>query len=290
MVRFTPARLNRKNRTDFPSMGSKAIQGKVMTFWLCDVAVKFAEREGATDLDRLVAACIHTYADVLKMMDEFPLLLSEEQAEKIFSVGQVHLLSYARLRKLSHEATGWQSLNRSMWLLLPKHHHMMHMLETTRETRVNPRFYTLLCGESFMGIISRMGRLVHRSTVSKRVAERYLAKLGLFIRTRYALDESCTGKKTYGNAALMDWNAVMKWASQSMLYHLAPTNHRGPPHEGSKGLGAHWNINWWARGHFEVPRRVWIHRASIYSFFFIHSSKNLATIHLLVPLKSYTLW
>ena len=187
MVRFTPARLNRKNRTDFPSMGSKAIQGKVMTFWLCDVAVKFAEREGATDLDRLVAACIHTYADVLKMMDEFPLLLSEEQAEKIFSVGQVHLLSYAQLRKLSHEATGSQSLNRSMWLLLPKHHHMMHMLETTRETRVNPRFYTLLCGESFMGIISRMGRLVHRSTVSKRVAERYLAKLGLFIRTRYAL-------------------------------------------------------------------------------------------------------
>ena len=53
------------------------------------------------------------------------------------------------------------------------------------------------------------------------------------------LDESCTGKKTYGNAVLMDWNAVMKWASQSMLYHLAPTNHRGPPHEGSKGLGAH---------------------------------------------------
>lgn len=53
------------------------------------------------------------------------------------------------------------------------------------------------------------------------------------------LDESCTGKKTYGNAALMDWNAVMKWASQSMLYHLAPTNHWGPPHEGSKGLGAH---------------------------------------------------
>ena len=87
MVRFTPARLSRKNRTDYPSMGSKAIQGKVMTFWLCDVTVKFAEREGATDLDRLVAACIHTYADVLKMMDEFPLLLSEEQAEKIFSVG-----------------------------------------------------------------------------------------------------------------------------------------------------------------------------------------------------------
>ena len=82
---------------------------------------------------------------------------------------------------------GAKSLNRCLWQLLPKHHFMMHMLETTRETRVNPKFFTLLCGESFMGIISRMARLVHRSTVSKRVAERYLAKIGLFIRLQFKL-------------------------------------------------------------------------------------------------------
>lgn len=115
-------------------------------------------------------------------MDRWPLLLSVEQAEHFFQTGQSHLLIYAQLRKHSSEQTGAHAINRCCWQLMPKHHYFQHLLHTVRQERVNPAYFTLLCAESFVGTVARMARLAHRLTLSKRVAEKYLVKLGIVLQ------------------------------------------------------------------------------------------------------------
>ena len=179
--RFTLARLNRKFRVCMPSLNSKAVPGKHLTLWLSEVAQQHAARDGSTLLDRQVACCIWSYAELLRLMDEQNLLLSADEAESFYQLGQLHLLTYTHLRSLSSAVRGKQP-NRRLWALIPKHHHMMHMLSTVRQERVSPKFCTLLCAESFIGAISRIARICHCSTVSQRVLQRYFAKFQLLIR------------------------------------------------------------------------------------------------------------
>ena len=49
--RFTCARVNRKSRTMFPVLSSKAIAGKIVSYWLAHEAHVWMQREGATQLD-----------------------------------------------------------------------------------------------------------------------------------------------------------------------------------------------------------------------------------------------
>ena len=163
-------------------MSSKAIAGKTLSFWLAEVACKEAEKPSATQLTKLVASCAWTYMELLKKIESWPLLLTAEQAEYFFKTGQSHLMMYSQLRKQSSEQDGRDSINRSLWQLMPKHHYFQHLLFTVREERVNPAYFTLLCAESFVGTIARMARLSHRSTLSKRVIEKYLVKLAIVVR------------------------------------------------------------------------------------------------------------
>ena len=47
--RFTAARVHRNRRPEFPSMSSKAIAGKTLSFWLAEVACKEAAKPSATN-------------------------------------------------------------------------------------------------------------------------------------------------------------------------------------------------------------------------------------------------
>lgn len=68
--RFTPARLSRSQRTSYPSLSSKAVAGKAISFWLTSCAIEHGRRDGATDLDRHVANCMWTYSEVLRLLDD----------------------------------------------------------------------------------------------------------------------------------------------------------------------------------------------------------------------------
>ncbi|CAL1171746.1 unnamed protein product [Cladocopium goreaui] len=90
---------------------------------------------------------------------ELPVLLSDDQANELYKKGMQHLEIYGYLNSLSAAQAGVRGhgvLNRALWLLLPKHHHFMHMLEDARTSKINPSWYTLLCAESYIG---QMGRL-----------------------------------------------------------------------------------------------------------------------------------
>ena len=68
--RFTPSRLSRTQRASYPCLSSKAACSKALTFWLSKCAVENAARQESTSLDKHVANCIWTYAEVLRLLDE----------------------------------------------------------------------------------------------------------------------------------------------------------------------------------------------------------------------------
>ena len=67
-------------------------------------------------------------------------------------------------RPLHSRTLGFQACNKQLWLLLPEHHHFLHLLtDTIGRDKLNPRYQTLLCGESFVGQIGRMDTGVPQS-------------------------------------------------------------------------------------------------------------------------------
>ena len=68
--RFTCARLNRRSRISYPSLSSKAIASKALTFWLSDCALEFSKQNESSNLAKEVATCAWSYAEILRMLDE----------------------------------------------------------------------------------------------------------------------------------------------------------------------------------------------------------------------------
>ena len=68
--RFTAARLSRTQRTSYPCLSSKAAASKAISFWLLSCAIEHGRSPEASDLDKHVANCIWTYAEVLRLLDE----------------------------------------------------------------------------------------------------------------------------------------------------------------------------------------------------------------------------
>lgn len=176
--RFTPARLGRKTRMNYPVLSSKGIPSKVVTFWIANCCVEFASRQRATDLDRMVSTCLHAYASALRKMDTTGLVLTEEEAESYYQSVNLHLLSYAALHTKSRNARG-RDPGRTMWYLLTKHHHYYHHAKVTRRERINPRMSQLLAAEDWVGRLGRIARATHKGNVSRRTLERYLCLVHL---------------------------------------------------------------------------------------------------------------
>ena len=170
--RFTPARLCRKARLTYPSLASKAVQSKIISFWLACEAADFAARPDATATDKTVSACMWSYVELLRMFDRYPLLLSAEQANDIYAAGMRHLRLYAYLHRESSRRTGTEVM-RNCWLLQPKQHFLYHMCRDCKEQRINPSFFSLLAAESWIGYIGRVSRRTHRTTMTRRTIQRY---------------------------------------------------------------------------------------------------------------------
>lgn len=176
--RFTPARLSRRTRMNYPVLSSKGIPSKVVTFWVTNCCLQHAGRPEATELDRLVATCLHSYVKSLRLMDSAGLVLTENEARAYYDSVMLHLLSYAALHSRSRSAQKKEP-NRTMWYLLCKHHHYYHHAKMTLRERINPRMTQLLAAEDWVGRIGRIARATHKSNVSLRTLERYLALVHL---------------------------------------------------------------------------------------------------------------
>lgn len=174
--RFTPARLNRTSRQTFPCLSSKAATSKILTYWLADLTKQHSDKTSATELDREVAVCMWAYARSLQVLDGAGMLMKDDEKRAFFDMVLLHLQTYAHLHKKSSGVTG-VNLNRSLWQLVPKHHHFFHCAEDCLITGLNPKMNTLLSAESWIGIMGRISKKCHRSSVDKRSIQRYLATM-----------------------------------------------------------------------------------------------------------------
>ena len=176
--RFTCARLSRKGRQSYACLSAKASPSKAVAMWVATLALQHAQRDQASEMDELVATCLQTYAQSLELMDTADLIMTPGEADRFYDLTMTHLQTMALLNKRSR-ALKRKEVGRNLWLLMPKHHYLFHCACKVKRERINPRSAALFAGEDFVGRISRIARMCHRSTVSERVLQRYLALLHL---------------------------------------------------------------------------------------------------------------
>jgi hypothetical protein len=182
--RFTPARVNRRSRQEFPNLSAKAQNCKRVCFWLAAEATSHVRQlevrarsedpkeadDAASKLEaaRVVATCNYCYCKFMRVLDQQGRILTVEAAAMAKQAGYTHLQSYAWLTKKS-------MLDKSsMFSIIPKHHYFTHCLDDLFETRLNPRHVQLLSGESFIGYMSRITAACHRARCGDRALSRYV--------------------------------------------------------------------------------------------------------------------
>ena len=142
----------------------------MLSFWLAICANDFANQPSADATDKAVSTCIWAYVEMLRMLDEYPLLLTEAQGKAIYDTGMRHLRLYAYLHRDSSQRTG-NDVMRNCWLLQPKHHFLYHMCRDCKTQLLNPAYYSLLAAESWIGYIGRVSRMTHRTTMTSRTIQ-----------------------------------------------------------------------------------------------------------------------
>ncbi|CAJ1396099.1 unnamed protein product [Effrenium voratum] len=151
-----------------------AAASKMLSFWLAHSAKQLASQATATELDRQVHVCLFSYARALQLMDSAGLVMPRDTAVEFHRMVLLHLRAYADMHRQSRLVAG-TAVNRCLWLLIPKHHHFIHCAEDALVCQLNPRATNLLCAESFVGMVGRISRGCHRSSVGTRTLERYFA-------------------------------------------------------------------------------------------------------------------
>ena len=104
----------------WPVLNSKAVAGKTISFFLTERAVSWANRPGATMLEKTLATCLWNYARMVEIMDSAKNIFTEVESKQFQEHCLLHLQAYGNLHVQGQAATGKQA-GRNCFLLLPKH-------------------------------------------------------------------------------------------------------------------------------------------------------------------------
>ena len=83
------------------------------------------------------------------------------------------------LRCYSLLARDAQTQRVKRWQLKPKHHHLWHGFRHARISLRNPKHFWLFKHEDFVGRMTRIGRLVHPSSLSRRVLQAWSVEVAM---------------------------------------------------------------------------------------------------------------
>jgi hypothetical protein len=114
------------------------------------------------------------FAELQFVLDSADQFLDGSQVKRATHAANVYLYSYAFL---AHAAI---VDGKKLWKLRPKHHYFQHMMLRLALDHQNPcRQLQCGCEETFMGIIKRIGKACHGSSVYLRTMQRYLMYVSL---------------------------------------------------------------------------------------------------------------
>jgi hypothetical protein len=174
--RFTLGSLNKTKVTGtFPLFNGKAHNTRVVTAFLADLLC--SQRADSLHA-RLVTMCIWALAAFYAAMDAAGDLLSDQEVEDLQSPALEFMATYSALarRSLDQGICAWQ--------VVPKYHNTSHLIDDIRSLKINPKAYWCMCDEDFVGRISRIARVSHRTTLTRRALQRYIITLDQLHRRR----------------------------------------------------------------------------------------------------------
>ncbi len=140
----------------------KAAHTKAMLLWLAHVS-----RTCAHDAwGRLRAVNCCSIAALTVLLDTAGPVLTVAQARRAQRLGRAYLLSHSELARQSAEQ-GMKSFK-----LTPKFHYFDHILEDL-SNRENPKWFSCMMDEDYMGRVTRVTGKCHRVSCVRRCLLRY---------------------------------------------------------------------------------------------------------------------
>lgn len=173
MRRITKEHLNWVSTNHYPT-GSWH-KGDLSTNLMHWVESRFdSESETWTDeMLQLAGEAAKSINACLRLLYESGAWMDENEARKAAQLGLQFLRRYARLALLAHQQ------NQRLWLVMPKHHALHHLLINMLQESEKGPVMNILCtsvqqDEDFIGRGSRLSRHVSSINTSDRMIDRYL--------------------------------------------------------------------------------------------------------------------
>lgn len=171
--RLTPNNLS-FGKQEYPELSSSCKAVTVSHMLRFCTAFALAKTRDNPEL-RDVKVALWTLNKALELWSSSALLLTEQVADKCFSLGNLFLDTYVSL------AVQAKAQDKLRWKVRPKHHYFVHLLEFQKRTRLNPCYAcSAFDDESFLGQFKRVGRMTRGSSnLCPRTLQRHIMGLKL---------------------------------------------------------------------------------------------------------------
>ena len=124
----------------------------------------------------MVATCAWSLARAIELADHSGVIFSRRDALEYHNCIMLHLRSTQWLAGFY-----WAEQVR-IYKFRPKHHYLWHLATEALTSQMNPCVFQCFDEESFLGRIKKIGTKCHGASVTRRMFQRYLLAVALFLR------------------------------------------------------------------------------------------------------------
>eukprot|EP00439_Symbiodinium_sp_Y106_P051170 s5247_g6.t2 len=129
---------------------TKAYNARVVMQWLSAKLQEVAQHAAASPSIKLHCTALTAFANWFSGTEAAKRYLTPQQSDEIYANGMVFLKCHLKLTQLSHQ----QKI--VSWILKPKFHAMLHLLDQSHKWRYNTRYSHCFAGEDAMGWLKRV--------------------------------------------------------------------------------------------------------------------------------------
>ena len=153
--------------SDYPMLGSvwKASSVKVICAF---IASKAYDLDDGSPEAKARNVCAWAFAELDHIFDSADRELTEHEIRRSSYAAYAYLSTYSWLAEQA------ANLGLALYRIRPKHHYFQHIIDRTAEDKQNPRSLSCTGEETFMGIMKRIGKACHGSSIYTRIFQRYL--------------------------------------------------------------------------------------------------------------------
>ncbi|CAE7710478.1 unc-89 [Symbiodinium sp. CCMP2592] len=145
---FAPRHL--KKRVHGYYLTTKAYNARIVMLWLASKLQDVARQAAVSQSIRVHATALTAFSNWFSGNEKAKRFLTPAQSQEIYANGKLFLRCHLQLTRMSHR------LQIFSWILKPKFHAMLHLLEQSKSWRYNTRYTHCFAGEDAMGWLKRV--------------------------------------------------------------------------------------------------------------------------------------